>query len=105
MDKINNIIGKRVRELRLRKGLTQLQVADNIGISRVYLSDLEQGKRRWNIEIITKIAKLFEVSPALLQDPEIPIEKLEELSIAIKKLSDLDIKKIKAVTDFICHLN
>lgn len=38
-------LGKRIRQLRLRKGWTQIEMAAYLGINRGHLSDLEKGKR------------------------------------------------------------
>jgi transcriptional regulator with XRE-family HTH domain len=36
--------GKRLKELRNKKGWTQVQMADALGIDRSYISDMENGK-------------------------------------------------------------
>ena len=38
-------IGNRIAEMRLSRGLTQLQLAELTGLSRVYIGYIEQGKR------------------------------------------------------------
>ena len=40
-------LGKLLRERRTLFGYTQTAVADAIGISKAYLSDLENGRRDW----------------------------------------------------------
>jgi len=42
--------------------LTQQQVAEAVGISKPYLSQIETGKRRGTTEVITAIAKALDVS-------------------------------------------
>jgi len=49
--------GVRLRQLRRRKGLTQVQLAERLGLDRSYLADIERGKRNVsivNLEIIAK---------------------------------------------------
>jgi DNA-binding XRE family transcriptional regulator len=46
-----------VRELRARRGLTQEQVADAAGVSRGYLGELEQGRRRASFEGVVRVAR------------------------------------------------
>ncbi len=44
--KLNSrIIGNRVADMRISRGLSQFQLAERIGRSRVYVGYLEQGKR------------------------------------------------------------
>lgn len=44
MDSKNNIIGYAIKSARKNKCLTQDEVANKVGISRSYLSDLENGR-------------------------------------------------------------
>ena len=54
--------GERLRELRRRKGVTQKQMAEQVGVSPAYLSALEHGRRglpSWSL--IQKIIGYFNV--------------------------------------------
>lgn len=53
---------KRLRELREAKGLTQLQLAENLEIGRVSVSNYENGDRTPDIDLIIKFADFFDVS-------------------------------------------
>lgn len=44
------------------RGLTQQQLADTVGISKPYLSQIETGKRTGTTEILSAIAKALDVS-------------------------------------------
>ena len=44
------------------RGLTQQQLADLAGISKPYLSQIETGKRKGTIEILSAMAKALDVS-------------------------------------------
>lgn len=48
-----------VRELREKKGLTQQEVADIMGVSRQTINSLETGKYNPSILLAHKIAKFF----------------------------------------------
>ena len=37
-------LGRFLRELRLRRGLTQAQLAEELGVTRQYVTEIEQGK-------------------------------------------------------------
>ncbi len=94
---INRVIGERIRSLRIKKGWTQNFVAEKLNITREYLSNLERGTRRWNLELLIKVSELFEISPSLLLDPNISLDNIVELSEVIQYLSKLDKEKIYRV--------
>lgn len=48
--------GKRVRELRKEKGLTQESVAKLCGFQRPYLSDVERGRRNLSAKNMSRLA-------------------------------------------------
>lgn len=63
-----NIIGKKVRELRMRKGLTQDQLAaklevNEIKIDRIVISRIESEKRFVSDYELLEIAKALDVTP------------------------------------------
>lgn len=56
------MIGKKIRELRKQKGLTQTQLADELNVEFSNVSKWELGKNDPSKELIAKMAKLFNVS-------------------------------------------
>lgn len=55
-------IGKRIRELRKRRGLTQVEVAERLGIQQALLSAYELGQVRIHGALVAAFAGLFRVS-------------------------------------------
>lgn len=51
--------GRRLRTLRQQHGLTQIQMAEKLGLDRSYLADVERGKRNISIMNLDVIAKGF----------------------------------------------
>jgi transcriptional regulator with XRE-family HTH domain len=58
--------GKRLRELRVKAGLSQEALADLAGIHRNYLGETERGLRNVSLRNILKIAAALNVHPAKL---------------------------------------
>lgn len=56
-----NIIAKRIKSLRTEKGLSQQELADELGIGRSTLANYEQAKREPNFETLENIADFFNV--------------------------------------------
>lgn len=49
-------VGRRIRELRLEKGISQEKFALSIGMDRTYFASVESGKRNISIINLEKIA-------------------------------------------------
>jgi transcriptional regulator with XRE-family HTH domain len=58
--------GKRLKELRNKKGWTQVQMADALGIDRSYISDMENGKLNVCLPTLEVLAQGFGTSMAKL---------------------------------------
>ena len=59
--KITKTICKRIRKYRHEAGLTQEDLAEKVGVSRVYIGYVEQGRNTPSLEILGKIAKALKV--------------------------------------------
>ncbi len=57
-----NIIGQHIKEMRLKKGLTQKQFADSIGITGASVMNYEKGVKLPPLDTILKMSKVLEVS-------------------------------------------
>ena len=62
--------GKKVRELRLKNGWTQKELALKANLHRNYISDLERGTRNVAINAIEKLAKGLDIKMKDLMDLE-----------------------------------
>jgi len=58
-------LGNKVRKLRLRHGLTQVDLAGRLGISASYLNLIEHNQRAVTVPLLLKLGQLFEIN---LQD-------------------------------------
>ncbi|RWH17608.1 helix-turn-helix transcriptional regulator [Mesorhizobium sp.] len=65
---IRKRLGRNLRRLRKAKGLSQEAFADDVGIHRTYVSDLERGRRNPTITIVEKLAVFLAVRPGELLD-------------------------------------
>lgn len=61
---------KSLREIRLKKKMSQGDVAEKLGVHRSYISGLERGKRNPSLLTIKKIAKAIGVEPKELLEYE-----------------------------------
>jgi transcriptional regulator with XRE-family HTH domain len=59
---IQTQFGERVRSLRQRKGLSQEELADLVGVHRTYLGGIERGERNPALKNIAALAEALNVS-------------------------------------------
>ena len=83
----NVLLGKSIREIRLRRGLTQREVSEAIGgISESALRSYELGERRPEQNTLERIAETLDVAPACFDT--YGIERYDELVHALFLLED-----------------
>lgn len=56
-------VGKRIRELRIQKGMTQAELAEKARLSLPVISRIETARTKIWLETFTKLAEALEVSP------------------------------------------
>ena len=89
MKKINLIISNNIKYYRKLKHLTQEILAEKLDVTPNYVSYLERGIKIPSIELLSKMADLFEINPAiLLMDNEEPNNL--EIKQFIELLNSLD---------------
>jgi len=54
--------GQRLARLRKERGLTQVEIAERVGIIQVLVSDYERGKLRLNAEMVVRFADALEIT-------------------------------------------
>ena len=59
---MNEILGNRIKTLRIAKNLTQEQVAEQIGVSRQKYARIESGANSITWEIRSKVAEILDVT-------------------------------------------
>lgn len=91
-----NTVGNKIRALRVKKGFSQQNFAEELGISQPSYARLEQDDNRISIIRLMQIALLLETNAAkLLDDNSKQIKNLEK----IIKVSNPHLDIIKAFND------
>lgn len=94
MDDIKRLLGKRIKEIRTKKGMTQEELAEITGMGERNLSKIECGVNFVSAETLSKLSDALSIDPKVLFDfnhlkDENELEK--ELIEAIKT-KDIDIR-------------
>ena len=56
---VSSRLGRRVKDLRVARGLTQVDIARRFGIDRSFISDVENGKKAVSLPMINVVALSF----------------------------------------------
>ena len=60
--KLRNDIGRKLKQLRLERELSQEKLAEYVNMSREHISCIERGKNLPTVETLYNLAKYFEIS-------------------------------------------
>lgn len=80
-------VGNVLRELRTERHLTQSQTAEKLDLSVIHYSLIEQGQRKFSLEVLFKIMEVFEVNADRVLAIEPPISKNDVFSQKLSLLS------------------
>ncbi len=67
-DKTNILFGRRLRQLREEKGISQEQFAYDAGLHRAYIGQIERAEKNISLKNIALIAKTLDVNISVLLD-------------------------------------
>ena len=80
------ILGENLKKQRILKGLSQAKLAEKLGISSNFISDLETGKRWLSSDTLVNLAETLDVEVyEFLKPHEIPPN---DISVFIQKYTD-----------------
>lgn len=99
------LLGRRIREERLRIGLTQEQIAEKVNVSTTYIGFIERGERSVTLEKLILLAECFQLPiddllhDAQTQEPESKERQLKMLwNMASCEEQDTILSIIKVIT-------
>ena len=101
-------LGLRLRTLRKNASLTQQKLADNVGVSRIYIQALESNRRMPSVKLLYRLANElrttvndivddFPSRGARLQLEELLSSGEVEVWFRKKKLSDPELRRVEKV--------
>ena len=67
---VKNLFGNNLKRLRKNKKMSQMQLADIVGMTFTFISDIENGKKWVSPESISKLAEALDVEVYYLFLPE-----------------------------------
>lgn len=95
------MIGNRIRDAREQKGLTQMKLAELVGMSTIAISNIEIGKSSPNLKNITIIAEILGVSIDKLVADKNSDKYKEYIQEIVLKLNKMDENGLKHISRYI----
>jgi transcriptional regulator with XRE-family HTH domain len=89
-------LGRRLARLRKHAGLTQVELAERVGIIQALVSDYEQGKLRLSAEMAARFAQALNVSLDELVGLKTPKKANGELSLHL-------VRRLKGIEELPTH--
>lgn len=91
---MNELLGSRIKALRIANNYTQEQVAEEIGVSRQKYARIESGANSITLDILSKVAKVFDVTVGditrvLDETPVVAYRTSEESEASANKIFDM----------------
>lgn len=87
------MLNERIRELRNIRGISQIQLANKLGVTKQSVSNWENDNILPSIEMLVKIANFFEVSTDYL----LGLDKKRTLDV--ENLTEIQISHIQLIVD------
>lgn len=82
-------VGRRLRQARRRRGLSQSEVSQSAGITQASLSNYETGKRELPLSTVLNIAAALDVSLGeLMEIPDVIVLRDSRLGNAVQALAE-----------------
>ncbi|HIT10592.1 MAG TPA: helix-turn-helix transcriptional regulator [Candidatus Onthousia faecigallinarum] len=72
------LVGKRLKELRLEKGLTQRELGQQINVTKVSICCYENGTRTPTLETLSELEKFFQVDLNYLLGNDVKVKNKEK---------------------------
>jgi Zn-dependent peptidase ImmA (M78 family)/DNA-binding XRE family transcriptional regulator len=95
------VVGRRLQEARKARGLTQQDVANELGIARTTVTAIEQGERRVRPEELIQLARLYGRAVSdLVREREVVEEFIVQFRTAIAQAGRHQTKLSRAIQEF-----
>ncbi len=84
-------LGSLIREGRKRAGLDQKQLAEQIGVSRKWVNDIETGKARAALHLVLRALRVLRISLNASYESDLP--KPDHTLIDLDNLIDISVRE------------
>lgn len=92
------LLGRRIRTLRISKGLTQQKLGNKADVDYKFIGEIERGNMNPSFKVLVKIAKVLDVELPEILRFEQEISDAKELEIRIRRIvNNLSVEELQDV--------
>lgn len=95
------MLGARIKQVRLNKGLTQEKLSEMCGLSLTYLGVIENGHKKLSVRTLVKIARVLDVSTDYLLSDSLKISLESTIQEMVPGANNLSKKDLDMVIDVV----
>jgi len=89
-------LGARIKALRKQQGWSQEQLAERVGISTQYVSNIERGKENPTLDLLLRLAEVLRVAPVDIFDFEAEGLDRKAIQAEIRKVIETrDVERLR----------
>jgi len=92
-------IGQRIRKARRSRGLSQEQLAEQIGISTTHMSHIETGNTKLSLPVLVDLAAKLDVRVDYLLCHDSPLERNIHTDAILQILDSCNIQQLRIIED------
>jgi len=93
MTTVRRLFGKRIQNLRKKRGLTQAELAEECGLSNNFIASMERGATAPSMETLDKLARVLHTDISALFDFEADASRAGKMREVVRLISGLKDKR------------
>ena len=92
-------IGQRIRQIRKARGLSQDQLAEQVGISTVHVSHIENANTKLSLPVFIRLTEVLQVSADELLQGAAPARRQQAEEDILRLLESCDLRQLQILQD------
>ena len=92
-------IGQRIRQIRKARGLSQDQLAEQVGISTVHVSHIENANTKLSLPVFVRLTEVLQVPADELLQGAVPVRRQQAEEDILRLLDSCDLQQLRILRD------